>query len=219
MTALRRRRRVVGIAIGVGLLVAGALTGEAVARGQIESRLASAADTVQGVTTSLAGGPALLQVALGRIDAEMRVPDNALDSLVNCRADRGFTVHAVDGALIVATERTVRGMTLPVEVRLVAREQDGAWVVVADSVSAGGISLPATRALKMLGGTDGPGSSAVSRLLDGIPLPSDGRFTVTAVHFVDGAAILDARTAFASPSTGEGAGIARFRECSENPEG
>ncbi|GAA2229747.1 hypothetical protein N1031_06540 [Herbiconiux moechotypicola] len=219
MATRRRRTWIIAGTIALAAVVAIAVGGELIARNQIENRIADVGDALPGVTSTLSGGPALMQLASGRIDVQLTVSDEALSAYANCRTDQELTVRTADGGLIVATERTVRGMTLPVEVFLVPRKDGDSWSLIADSVSAGGISLPAERALKILAGKDGTGSRLATRLLDGIPLPSDERLDITSVSFTDGAALVTALTPLNRTGTTEGGGLASLRSCLETPEG
>lgn len=205
----RRKKAIVAGAIGLTAIVAVATIGELVARTELENRAAAFAGTLPGVTTALAGGPALGQLAGGRIDIELSVSDAALTSVAACRTDHDLSLHATAGALIATAERTVRGLTLPVEVRLIPQRDDDGWALVADSVSAGGISLPAARAAKLLAGRDGG-----TRLLEGIRLPRDERFALTSVSFRDGAAVVTASAAVGPANGGDSGGaLSDLRSC------
>lgn len=215
----RKRKWIVAAWIAVAILVAVVVSGEFVARSQLEGRIAAFGDSLTGVSTSLTGGSALMQLARGRVDVDLAISDSALGTYVACRTDQDLTVHTVEGGLIVTTERTVRGMTLPVEVLLVAQRDGDGWSLVADSVSAAGVSIPAKRALKILTGRDGSGSTLANRLLDGIQLPKDERMAITSVRFTDGEAHLTASTSIHPTDGATGDGLGGLRECLESQEG
>lgn len=219
MATRRQKKWIIAGAITLAAVVAIGVAGELVARNQLADRVSNLEGVLPGVSVALSGGPALLQLAGGWIDVELAVSDAALNTYVNCRTDQGLTVQAGEGGLIVTTERTVRGMTVPVNVTLVARQDGDRWLLVADSVSAAGISLPADQALKVLAGKDGAGSKLATRLLEGIPLPSDDRLAVTSVRFTDGAALVTASTSIHRTDDAGGGGLSGLRSCLDTQEG
>lgn len=219
MTTRRKTKWIIASVIALTLVIAAAVTSELLARNKLESRISDLGSTLPGVSTALAGGPALLQLASGRIDVQLAVSDAALDTYARCRTEQDLSVHAAEGGLTVTTERTMRGMTLPVDVTLVPRKDGDRWLLVADSVSAAGISLPADRALKVLGGKDGSDSKLATRLLDGIPLPSDDRLAITSIRVTDGAVLVTASTAINRTGDAQGGGLSGLRSCLDSPEG
>ena len=201
------------------MVVAITLAGELVARNQLEGRVVDLGSTLPGVSAALDDGPALIQLADGRIDVELAVPDATLNKYASCRTNHDLSVRSGNGVLIVTTERTVRGMELPVDVTRVPRRDGDEWSLIPDSVSAAGISLPADRASKLLAGKDTAGSRRATRLLDGVPLPDDERFAITTVSFTEGTARVTARTAINRTSAAEGRGLSGLRSCLATQEG
>lgn len=163
-------------AAGVLLLLLGiAIPAEMSARGRLDSVLAKLEDRTPGVAAASAGGPALWQIALGRVDLTLTLDDEVLERLVSCRMDGDPTVATTAAGVVVEIERTVRGVTLPVSLLLVPQRAGGEWVLAADSVSVGGLSIPATQAAAILGGR---GADAAA-LLDGVSLPVGSAASVT----------------------------------------
>lgn len=219
MTTPRAKMWIRATVIALALIVTVAVAGELVARSALASRVADLG-AAPGVSTVLSGRSALLQLAGGRIEIELAISDSAMSRYANCRKDNEIVVRAEEGGLIVTTERTIRGVTLPVEVTLVPRRDGGGWALVADSVSAAGISLPAERALKVLAGGGAEGSKAGTRLLRGIPLPGDERLAVSSVSFADGATLLTANAAIDRTGDREGGdGLGGLLSCPSTQEG
>lgn len=194
---------------------AGLVTGEIVARDRLNARTASLGGSMPGITVDAGSGLALWQVASGAVVVNLTATEEALDALVECRTDQeDIRVRAVTGGIVVTAQRTLRGMSVPVEVLLLPQRDAAGWRLVADSVSAGGVSLPAERALRVLAGRDGGGSDLAQRLLDGIPL-SLGATDVQHVAFRDGTVELTVAVPVAreDDGSGSGAGFARVRDC------
>lgn len=219
MAIRRSKKLIVGGWIAVATIAVTAVAGDLVARHELDKRIATVATSMPGVSLSLAGGPALLQLASGHLTVQLAVSDSALSTYVACRTDQDLTVHTVDGGLVVSTERSVRGMTLPIEILLVPRHDGDRWELVADSVSAAGVSVPAKRALKILRGKGGSSSTFADRLLGGIPLPTEERLSVTSVRFTQGEAQVMASTSTHPTDGTQGGGLGGLRECLESQEG
>lgn len=219
MATRRGRIWIRATAIALALTVTVAVAGELIARNVLANRVAEVAGALPGVSAALSGGPALMQLAGGRVQVELAISDTAMSTYANCRKNHELRVRAEEGKLIVATDRTMRGVTLPVEVTLVPRRQDDGWSLVADSVSAAGISLPAERALKLLGGEEAAASKAGTRLLRGIPLPGDERLAISSVSFADGAIRLSANAAIDRTDHAEGGGLGGLLSCPAPQEG
>ncbi|TXK16362.1 hypothetical protein [Homoserinibacter sp. GY 40078] len=204
-----RRTRTILIVAGIAVVGVGALavTGEAVAQARIEDRMSSLSAGFPGMSVEPAGGSALGQVLSGHVQVRLTATDAALADIAACRIDQQLTVHAMPDGLVVGTERTLRGMTVPVEVLLVPHRTSDGWTLTADSVSVAGISLPAERVLTALGGDDGLGR----RLLDGIPL-SAGSLAVEQVDFRAGAVEVTV-SAPTDRSSGSGSALGRVRDC------
>jgi hypothetical protein len=211
----KRTRTWIGAGVALALVAtSGLVAGEVVARGQLDARAASFSGSLPGVSAEVGGGPALWQLASGAVEVRLTVADAALDALARCRTDQEVTVHAVSGGVVVETERTLRGVPVTVDVLLVPQRDAAGWRLVADSVSAAGISLPAERALKVLSGRDGDGAGFAQRLADGIPLVLPGA-PVRGVEFRAGAAVLSVGLPVARDGAAEG-GSDRWgslREC------
>lgn len=217
MATRYRRRWIVACAVAAAVVIP--VAGELVARNQLEGRVVDLGRALPGVSTALAGGPAMIQLASGRIDIGLAVSDATLNAYASCRTNQDLSVRSGDGVLVVSTERTVRGMTLPVDVTLVPRRDGDRWSLIPDSVSAAGISLPAGRASKVLTGKDAAGSQLATRLLDGVPLPGDERLAITAVNFTEGAVHVTASTAINRTREAEGRGLSGLRSCLATQEG
>lgn len=219
MAGRRRRRWIIAGAICLVTVLGTGLVGEAVARYQLAGRAAELGADLPGVSLSLTGRPALVQLASGRIEVDVAVSDAALSTYAQCRTRQDLSVRAGPGGLVVTTSRTVRGMTLPVDVTLVPRQDGERWLLVADSVSAAGISVPAGRARTLLDGRDGVGTGLATRLLDGVPLPGTERFAITSARVAEGIVVLTASTS--TPRTGDAprGDLSRLRSCLTATEG
>ncbi|WP_409048251.1 hypothetical protein AB2L57_05480 [Microbacterium sp. HA-8] len=219
MLTRRARRWTVAAGAAAIVLVSLGVSVELAARERVEARLSTFEQRMPGVDAALADTPALWQLATGRIALRVTVPDAALDAVVRCSSEQEIDVRSVPDGLVMTRERALGGASLPVELLLVPqRRPDGGWLLVADSVSAGGISIPADRALRMLSGRAGDDAGFASRLLDGIPLPSGGGLTVTGIAFADGSAQLDLSipTTRTDPSPGDA--LEHTRSCMGSPE-
>lgn len=202
--------------------VSGLVVGEVVAREQLTARTASVSGSLPGVSIAPVDGLALGQLISGSIAVRVTVTDAALDAVARCRTDQDLTVRTVAGGVLVSVERSLRGAPVTVEVLLVAQHDGAGWRLVADSVSAAGISLPAERALTLLSGRGGEGADVAERLLDGIPLALPG-VRVSDVEFRSGAVELSAGLPLTRDDDGAtaGNGFAAVRECldpSASPE-
>ncbi len=214
MVSTRARALIWTGAAGALLAASGLVVAEIVARGELEARAASLSESMPGISVAVGDGSALWQLSSGSIGVRLPVAVAALDALVECRSDQDLTVSAVAGGLVVETERTLGGAPVPVQVLLVVRHDGAGWRLVADSVSAAGISLPAERALTMLSGRDGAGAGLADRLLDGIPISLPG-VQVDDVQLRAGAAVLSLGLPLARDTgdEGTGAGFAAVRAC------
>ncbi|NYF11156.1 hypothetical protein HDC94_002312 [Leifsonia sp. AK011] len=180
---MKRRRTWIAVSAIAVLVVAALITTELIARASISDRLASVAAGRDGITVSLGATPAVLQWAGGSADLTITITDSAIAELAACATGlENLRVTSSPAGLAVATERTVRGFTVPVTILLVPSHAEAGWVFHADSVSVAGIAIPATRAAQLLG--DG---QAALMLQDGIPLTrGDGGPAVTGVTTADG---------------------------------
>ncbi|WP_100811615.1 hypothetical protein [Microbacterium sp. BR1] len=219
MLTRRSRSWIIATAVVAVSLVAIGVIGEVALRGRLSERVDTLAATMPGVDVSLAGPPVLWQMATGRVEMELTATDAALDALAACSSEQELGVRAVPGGLVVSLSRTVRGMSVPIDVILVPhREADGGWVLVADSVSAGGITIPAERALNLLEGRDGASAGFAARLRDGIRLPHDADTEVTHVEFTEGVARLDLALPVTPKEDAEDGALSRIRSCVDDPE-
>jgi hypothetical protein len=218
MLTRRSRSWIIATAVVVVSLVAVGVSAEIALRGRLDERVDRLASTLPGVDVSLAGPSVLLQMATGHVEVELTATDAALEAFAACSSEQELGVHAVAGGLALSVTRTVRGMSVPIEVILVPRDDgDGGWTLVADSVSAGGITIPAERALSLLAGRDGASAGFAARLSDGIRLPHGAGAEVTHVEFADGVARVD--LALPTTSTEDpGGALSGIRSCVDNPE-
>lgn len=205
------------IAGGVLLLLLGiALPAEIIARTQIANAVEKVAATFPGVRVSPGGGLALWQLATGRLDVTVALPDEALGRIVECRTDRDVSVSATPAGIVAETTQTISGMSIAVGVLLVPERTGTGWLLAPDSITAGGVSLPLQRAATLLGDREGP----TARLLDGFPLPSTSTATVTDVALAQGEVRLTVALPLRIPtSSAAAAPITDLSRCLDGEDG
>lgn len=189
MVTTRSRRLLLGVIGSVlALLVALAVTAELVVRARLDASLASLTEDLPGVDASPAGGLALWSLATGHVVVDVSLDDAALQSILVCRTGRDVSVTTSTAGIEAETAVELRGRSVPVHATLVPRAENGAWMLVPETVGVGGLTLPPQQLARLLG------DSAPHWLGTGIPLPSAGGVSVTGVALADGAMRLSVAT-------------------------
>jgi len=183
MLNIRSRRLLLIGAAALAAAIALVVTAEIVVRSQLDTALDALGEGLpEGVEVSSVGGFALWSVATGRAAVEVSLDDEAVQTILECRTGREMSVRMSDGGIGVTTEIEIRGRSVPVSATLLAREQDGEWMLAPDAIVVAGLSLPPQAITRILG------ERAPDWLGSGVSLPSTDRLDVTGVTVTDGEA-------------------------------